>query len=400
MKRPGGFDESASRAEDSDRYSRAVGGDETSTEHRTAKQSKPKKAKAPKASKAPRSSPTTTPDSLSSAASRLWGVRQRSNKDLAATAFTELGEGDVSEDSGAPGATPQASGIGDLEVASGAGGPLSPQLPGAHFEVSEDVDDAAASSGVRQARAELKNAERSRRQRERKEQRRFRAHSRNRKRRWLIGISTVLGLALFVAIGVFTPIMAVREVQVHGAQSVNADDLGAALARFEGVPLALVDDGEVHRALEPFPLIQRYAVERIPPHTLIVRIEERQPVIAMERDGGFDLFDPAGVLLSRVPERPVGVPVGSAELTDVSSPAFQAASTIVRDMPEDLRARLVSVAASNAQNVSFVLDSGTELIWGDATQNQRKAAVLRSMIAAVGTPSMIDVSAPDAPVFS
>ncbi len=252
---------------------------------------------------------------------------------------------------------------------------------------------------VQRARDELKRASRQRRSRERREQRRFTEHVRARRRRWAVAGAAVLGLALFVAAGVFTPVMAVRDIEVQGAQAVNAEELQGALGRFEGVPLALVSDRDVHRALEPFPLIQRYAVERIPPHTLVVRIEEREAVIALEREGGFDLLDPAGVLLGRVAERPAGVPIGSPEMTDASSPAFQAAAVVVRDMPADLREQLATVRASSAQDVSFELTGGTEVIWGEAAQTQRKAAVLRSMIAAVGLPSTIDVSAPDAPVF-
>lgn len=253
--------------------------------------------------------------------------------------------------------------------------------------------------GVRRARVRLKDAGRERRKRERREQRRFTEHLRVRRRRWFIAGCVVLGLALFVVVGVFTPIMAVKEIQLQGVQSVNTDELQTALSRFEGVPLALVSDQDVHRAIEPFPLVQRYSIERIPPHTLVVRIEERAAVIALEREGGFDLLDPAGVLLGRVAERPVGVPLGSPELTDTASPAFLAASNIVRDMPEDLRQQLVTVQASNAQDVSFELTNGTQVFWGESKDTQRKSVVLRSMLASIGAPGLIDVSAPEAPVF-
>lgn len=252
---------------------------------------------------------------------------------------------------------------------------------------------------VRRAKEKLRRAERRRKVRERREKKRFTEHARARRRRLAIVGAAILGLAAFVAAGVFTPLMAVRDIQLEGAVTVNSEELTTALKRFEGVPLALVSDADIHRVLEPFPLIQRYAIERVPPHTLIVRVEERTAVVALERDGGFDLLDPAGVLLNRVPERPVGVPVGSPELTDTSSKAFLAAASVVRDLPADLREQLVAVRASNGQDVSFVLASGTEVVWGEPTGTQQKAIVLRSMLAAIGNPAMIDVSAPEAPVF-
>lgn len=252
---------------------------------------------------------------------------------------------------------------------------------------------------VAQAKERLKQAGRARRKRERREQRRFTQHLRARRKRWAIVGCAVLGLALFVVVGVFTPIMAVKDIQVQGVQSADAEALQTALSRFDGVPLALVSDQDVHRALEPFPLIQRYSIQRIPPHSLVVQIEERMAVIALEREGGFDLLDPAGILLGRVAERPVGVPLGSPELTDTASEGFIAASSVVRDLPEDLRQLLVSVRATNAQDVSFVLSNGTEVLWGESKHTQRKAAVLRTMLASIGAPTLIDVSAPEAPVF-
>lgn len=262
-----------------------------------------------------------------------------------------------------------------------------------------DAQPEPSEDSVRAAEARLKQAGRDRRNREQRERRRFTEHLRVRRRRVFIVIGTVLALALFVIAGVFTPIMAVRDVQLRGAQAVNVDELQQSLSRFQGVPLALVSDQDVHRAIEAFPLVQRYSIERIPPHTLIVTIEERIAAVALEREDGFDLLDPAGVQLGRVPERPAGVPLGSAELTDTSSPAFTAATGVVRDMPEDIRLLLDSVRASNAQNVTFVLSDGTEVLWGESKETQRKAVVLRSLLASIGPVSMIDVSAPDAPVF-
>lgn len=252
---------------------------------------------------------------------------------------------------------------------------------------------------VRAAGRRLRSAERSRRAQERRDQRRFTAHVRKRRRVWMVAGGAVIALALFVAVGVFTPIMAVREVQVAGASRINAEELVGALARFEGVPLALVDEQDVHRALEPFPLIQRYAIERIPPHTLIVRIEERDPVLALERDGQFVLVDPAGVLVATSAERPEGVPVGSGTVIDTASPAFSAAAAVIRDMPADLRVLFSAVTASSGQDIEFSLTSGTRVMWGDDADTQRKAVVLRAMLASIGAASVIDVASPESPVF-
>lgn len=252
---------------------------------------------------------------------------------------------------------------------------------------------------VRSAERALARARSSVRKRERREMRRFTAHLRRRRRNWLIVGGAVLALAIFVGVGALSPLMAVREVQVTGTSRVSVEKLQTALERFEGTPLTLVSDQEVHRALEPFPLIQRYSIERIPPHTLLVRIEERDPVIAIERDGKVQLLDPAGVLVAETDKAPAGVPLAEGTVADPGSPAFAAAGLVIRDLPADIRKRVVGVRASSAQDVELTLKDGTRVIWGEASDIQKKAAVLRAMSKSVPRASLIDLSAPDAPVF-
>ena len=259
--------------------------------------------------------------------------------------------------------------------------------------------DEPAGDPIRVAKRQLKRAQRAVRLRERREQRRFTAHVRRRRRAWLIACGAVLGLALFVAVGVLSPLTAVREVRVVGAERVDVAGLERALGRFEGVPLALVQESDVHRVLEPFPLIQRYSVERIPPHTLLVRIQERDAVIAVKRGDGFEMLDPAAVLVGAAEQPPKGVPVAKGRVTDPSTPAFTAAARIVRDLPEDIRKKLVRVSANSAQDVAFVLADGKRVVWGEAGETQRKAVVLRAMLKSIKSARIIDVSAPDTPVF-
>lgn len=270
-----------------------------------------------------------------------------------------------------------------------------PRFSLARLRASQESDP------VRAAERRLRQAERQHRAQLRSESRRFSAESRRRRRNWLIALAAVGALALFVVAGAFTPIMAVREVQVVGTVNVNPADAQQALARFDGRPLALVDDAEVHRALEPFPMIQHYAVERVPPHTLLVRIEERVPVISVQGDAGFAVFDSAGVLLASAETPPAGAPVGVGAVTDFSSEAFRSAGRALRDMPDELRAQVVSVTASSGQDVSFTLSNGIEVLWGDADRTRYKAEVLARMLVALADRGVeyIDVSSADAPVF-
>ncbi|WP_125098382.1 cell division protein FtsQ/DivIB [Leucobacter chromiireducens] len=260
---------------------------------------------------------------------------------------------------------------------------------------------ARAEDPVRAAERRVRAAERQRKSQLRREQQRFTVAARRRRRVWLIVLGAVVGLILFVAAGVFTPLMGVRSIEIVGASNVPEDEVREALAEFTGVPLALVDDGDVHRALEPFPLIQRYAVERIPPHTLTVRIEERVAVVSLAEDGGVGLYDAAGVKLGTAEAAPAGVPLGGGAIKDRASQAFGSATRALRDMPESLRTRITEVSASSGQDVTFTLDNGIEVMWGDSESSRRKSAVLATMLKSLEgrEVSYIDVSSSEAPVF-
>lgn len=251
------------------------------------------------------------------------------------------------------------------------------------------------------AERRVRDAERRTKRRERRETRRFTAAARAARRRLFIVLGTVASLMLFVAVVVFTPLMAVTEVRIQGAQTVSETDLERALARFDGVPLALVDENEVLRALEAFPLIQRFAVERLPPHTLLVRIEERTPVVSVQKDDAYLLYDAAGVLVGRAAERPAGVPLGVDTAQQVSTKAFTAAARVVRDLPTELRAQVVEVGAKTGQDVTLTFDSGIKVFWGNTQKTKRKAVILEAMLASLADRPVtyIDVSSTEAPVF-
>lgn len=310
--------------------------------------------------------------------------------DLAATVDLSEARG-----AGAPGADPDDDG---RPSAPRAGLPerlAAPLAPLARRRAARDRDP------VREAERRVREAERLAKARIRRERRRFSAEARRRRRVWWIAAGAVAALALFVAVGALTPLMAVRDVRVVGADAVDAAEVEAALAGLEGTPLALVEDGDVHRALDGFARIQRYAVERVPPHTLVVRIEERVPVIALRKQGEYRVYDAAGVLLSTREKAPKSVPVGKGAISDLSSEAFAAATRALRDLPDDLRARVDRASATSAQDLVFTLDDGIEVVWGEAEETQRKAVVLEAMLEALADRDVtrIDVSSSEAPVY-
>lgn len=254
-----------------------------------------------------------------------------------------------------------------------------------------EPDDASA------ARKKLAQATKARKTFEREEVRRFTAHLRRRRAAWLSALGTFTALLLFVAVGAFTPVMALQEISVVGASRVPIAQILASLQGEIGKPLPLVNFGAVRDAVAAQPLIKSYSTESLPPHTLLIRIVERVPVGYLTSDGGFTLVDPAGVVIEKSAERTAGYPLFVVTGNSTDSPGFQAGIDVLMALPSSLAGTVDQVIATTADDVVIVLaDSGARVFWGGPDNAALKSRVLAALIASspVGTVSEYDVSSP------
>lgn len=260
-----------------------------------------------------------------------------------------------------------------------------------------------ADEEYRAAKRAVKHAERQRKRRERRERGRFTQEQRAARNRLFIALGAITVLVLSVGIGAFTPLMSVKNVDVRGTDRVPVATITDALEPLQNRPLALVTDDEVHQYLAPLTLLESFAVEKIPPSTLRIVVHEREPVVAVPHGDSLLLIDPAGVRIDQVPreERPAGIPIAQGIGSEYSTDEFRAMAAVLRGMPDDLRVRIAEVSAETPQQVKLTLDDGLPVMWGDATQNSRKAVVLDSMLQALAEVALksVDVSSPEAPVY-
>ncbi|GAB3130110.1 cell division protein FtsQ/DivIB [Glaciibacter psychrotolerans] len=250
------------------------------------------------------------------------------------------------------------------------------------------------------ARTQLRAAKRNRRRYERDEVRRFTWRSRRRKRTWLVLGSALAGLIAFVVIGAYSPLMALRTIDVIGTSRIPAEQVQKALAGQLGTPLPIVDVARIKRELASFTLIQSYVTESHPPNTLVVRIVEREPVGLVQTEGGFDLVDAAGVVVASSGERPAGFPIILAA-NGPGHAGFTAAAAVVRSLPEEVRARVDTVTAATTDDVTLTLAEGSRVVWGSAERSEYKAVVLAALMVSYppGTVNEYDVTSPDSAVL-
>lgn len=245
-----------------------------------------------------------------------------------------------------------------------------------------------------------REAAKLRRRHERQEIRRFTARKRGRHRPWVIA-AAILGVLIVVSLaGAYSPLLAVRSIEVVGASRVNQAEITEALSDQLGRPLALVDAGAVKAVLVGYPLIASYSLESQPPSTLVVRIVEREPVGVLQSGSVYTLVDAAGVTIERSDQPIAGYPTLMVT-GGPTSKGFVAAAAVIRALPTDLRARVASVSASTADDVTLTLvDSPAEVVWGSAEDSVLKARILATTMAATD-PSQVnqyDVSSPSAAI--
>jgi cell division protein FtsQ len=250
-----------------------------------------------------------------------------------------------------------------------------------------------------QARAQFRAARRARKRYERDEVRRFTWRARRRRRAWLAGIGVAAALALFTAVGAFSPLMALRTIEVTGTSRIPAEQVQAALADQLGTPLPLLDAGKIKAKLARFTLIRSFVTEARPPGTLVVRVVEREPVGVISSAAGFDLVDAAGVVIQSTPLRPDGYPALNAG--GVGSPGFRAAAEVVSALPDSIRSQLDTVTAATTDDVTLGLAGGAKVVWGSAEKSDYKAVVLGALMVGhpVGSVDEYDVSSPDSAVL-
>ncbi|HET6673131.1 MAG TPA: FtsQ-type POTRA domain-containing protein, partial [Agromyces sp.] len=230
--------------------------------------------------------------------------------------------------------------------------------------------------------------------------RRFTKRSRRRRLIWSVVAGSVVALVAIVAVGAYSPLMALREVRIEGAQRIPVASLQAEFAGIMGTPLSLIDSTDVHEALDGFPLIETYATEAIPPGTLVVRIVERTPIGVVDTGSGLELVDAAGVVIDRPAERPEGQPLIEAE-GGVAGAGFRAIAAVVRSLPDEVRVQLTHATAATADDVQLELAGGASVVWGSAEESAFKADVLGALMVAAppDTVTLYDVSAPSSPVW-
>jgi cell division protein FtsQ len=210
----------------------------------------------------------------------------------------------------------------------------------------------------------------------------------------LAGIG-ILGAVAFALLG--SRLLVVRAITVSGARLVTPAQVIAAAGVPAGTPLIRVDPAQVARRVEAIRQVESARVSKQWPDGLAISIQERVPVVAvLMADGGYDLVDHDGVIVSWAKAKPAGLPLLQ---TTVAGGALRgdrgvaAASAVVTGLPGWLSQQVKSVSASDpGPSVTLYLTGGQTVAWGGP---DREAVKARELAILMRDPARYyDVSAP------
>lgn len=248
----------------------------------------------------------------------------------------------------------------------------------------------------------MRAARRARKREERAVVKRFTRRARQRRIGVLAGVGVVGALLGLIAVAVFSPVLALRTIVVDGTERLDPQVVADAVGGQLGTPLALLDEGRLRDDLAMFTLIRSYSTELVPPDTLVIHVVERDPIGVVATPSGFDVVDPAGVVIESVPTRPDGVPVIVPDGDGVEGVGFRSMAEVLLALPDDVLARVDRITAGTRDDVTLLL-AGTDqrVVWGAADDSERKAAALAFLLERYGSAGAgeYDVSAPGAAVF-
>lgn len=240
--------------------------------------------------------------------------------------------------------------------------------------------------------------------------RRRRAVARSKRRRILTVLGSTVALGGLAWVALASPLLAVDEVKVVGAEHTTAEDVTVAAGLGPDDNLLLLSTSEVEQKTETLPWVRSAEVDRMLPGIVRVRIVERVPAMVVSLGAARWTIDARGYVLDSgvVGE---GLPIlGGAETGDIevgaqlTTPEIQDALKAFRSMSKKLRSKIVAVVAPSFERISFSLSDGTLIRFGAAERLEAKNQVLDALLAKLRqqgrSAAYIDVRVPTSPAVA
>lgn len=228
---------------------------------------------------------------------------------------------------------------------------------------------------------------------------------RRRLRRTILAATLLVLLAVAVAVE-RSPLVALAEVRVEGAQRLDPEVIRDAADLPLGTSTLRLRLDAARARVESLPLVASASVSRVDPLTVVVAVEERVPVAVVTRGRQHVLVDAEGVVvapgqepgLARIMVLAGRFPAVGETLAE--APTAANAHAAVTALPGPLRALVAAYEARGPDELDLRLTDGTLVRFGRADRVDEKARSLGAVIEDLGGRPVaeIDVRAPGRPV--
>ncbi len=225
-----------------------------------------------------------------------------------------------------------------------------------------------------------------------------------RRLRWVVAGVAVLVVLCVVLLVLHTPLLALRNATVRGAQHTGTQAVLAAAGLLDDPPLIDVDPGTVAARVERLPWVAHAVVVRHWPDSVTITVTERVPLGSIARPGGgVAVVDASGRVLAWQAAAPPGLvleaPVSPGPPGAVLAPAARPALQVGAALPASLAGRVLDVTVDARGMVTLDLGGGVSAALGTTAELPAKLTAVASVLAGAPLkgPAVIDVTVPDEP---
>lgn len=235
---------------------------------------------------------------------------------------------------------------------------------------------------------------------------RFTAQARARRRRhWIRAALGLLAAAALLAAAwavLFSPLLAVREVEVAGTGRLDPAEVTRTAAVPTGGSLALLDTGAIAARVAELAPVDDVDVQRRLPHSVRIVVTEREPAVVLDSPDGRQLVDDEGVTFAPAGDDGRGLPVVTTPGESLPDDAFVGVRDLLAALPAEIRELVRRVHVEGLPGpvlLTAELRDGRVVVWGRPEQAAFKAQVLTLLFSDRPTrkADAFDVSVPEAP---
>lgn len=203
-----------------------------------------------------------------------------------------------------------------------------------------------------------------------------------------------------VWLGWYSPWLTATSVQVEGVSDSAATEVREVAKVPIGTPIMRIDTDAVTTRLTEHRGYATVEVSRGLPHTIVISVTPRVPVLAVKSpDGRVELVDDQGFAFRTVASAPKGIPQVTAGSSEITGTGLRAAINALSSLDPQLRRSVSAVTVTAAEQLTFSLtlkDGKRTVVWGAGGGEDTKARLVTILAKEPGT--VIDVSVPGSPV--